>query len=100
SGAKQRTYCLNRFFRRRPMRVVLDVQLTGEDLGEVDLDTGLDGKVQLAVRPDHFQIGRRTHRRNQTVVGDQDDIGQPRGISDVLRAEVQPRLLDNSIGEV
>src|ERR1700682_812014 len=52
-GAEQRPYCLDRFLRRRPMRVVLDVQLTGEDLGEVDLDTGTDGEVQLPVSADH-----------------------------------------------
>src|SRR5712675_1643586 len=86
-GAEQGTYCLDRLFRRRPMRVVLDVQLTGEDLGEVDLDTGADGEIQLAVSADHFQIRRCTHGRDQTVVRNQDDIGQARGIADVLRAE-------------
>ena len=74
--------------------------LPGEDLGEVDLDTGADREVQLAVGTGQFQIGRCTHGRDQSVVGKQDDIGHARWIPDVLRAEVKPRLLDHTVGEV
>src|SRR5918997_1517006 len=56
--AEQRTYCLNRPFRRGPVRVVLNAQLSGEYLGEVDLDSGANSEEQLAVGADYFHIGR------------------------------------------
>src|SRR3954451_15441734 len=100
NGAEQRTYCLNRPLRRRPVRVVLDAQLSGEYLGEVDLDSGANGEIQLTVGADYLHIWRRPYGRDQTVIGKQDDIGQARRIADVLRAEVKSRLLDHALGEV
>src|SRR3954447_15787820 len=60
-AAEQGIYCGDGLLRFRPMRVVLDHQLTGEDLAGVDLDTGADGEVELAVAGGQFHIGRRTH---------------------------------------
>ena len=93
-------YCLNRPFRRRRVRVVFDGQLSGEYLCEVDLDSGADCEEQLAMGGGQFYTGRCAHGRDQTVIGKQDDIGQARRIPDVLRAEVKPRLLDHTVGEV
>src|SRR6187200_3317175 len=67
NGGEQRTYRLNGLFRRRPVRVILDVQSSCENLGEVDLDPGADSEVQLAVGSDDFEVRRRAHRRDQTV---------------------------------
>ena len=47
-----------------------------------------------------FHIGRRTHGRDQTVIGKHDDIGQAGWIPDVLRAEVKQGLLDHAVGQV
>ena len=59
------------------MRVVLDVQLPGVYLGEVDFDSGTDVKVQLAVSGGHFYTRRCSHRRHQTVIGKQTTSGKP-----------------------
>src|SRR5690348_16945849 len=99
-GAEQRTYRLNRGFRLRPVRVVLDGQPSGEDLSEVDLDTGADGEEQFTVGAGQLDVGRCPHGRNQPVIGKQDDVGQARRVPDVLRAEMKPRLLDHTVGEV
>src|SRR5262245_24614550 len=60
NAAQQRMNCLNRPFRRRAVRVVLDGQLSGEYLGEVDLDSGADCEEQFAVGGGQFHTGRCT----------------------------------------
>ena len=82
------------------MGVVLDHQLPVEDLADVHVDSGVDGEEQLAIGGGQFHIRWCPHGGHQTVIGQHDDIGQAGWIPDVLRAEVQQRLLDYAVGQV
>ena len=92
---------LDRLLRLRPMRVVLDVELLGVDLGEVDLDSGADREVQLAVRGGHVPRpgGVRTGG-TKPLSDNKTTSGMPGAIADILRAEMKPGLLDHTFVQV
>src|SRR5262249_23667637 len=100
NSAQHGTYCFKGLFRFRYVSGMLDDQLPCVDATGVEIERDGNGTIELA--PNVFQRNARrcAHSWKRSGISAEDKWRQPGRSSLECRTEVEPRLLNHTIGHV